>query len=155
MIERVIFDWKGTLYDKDADKLLPGAAELVEYVNEQGIQQFLIGKGSYDMHKAVRRQGIARFFTSILFKPEDKTIQDFADIISLGEHERTLVIGDRVRSEISIGNRLGAMTMQVQQGRFAHEGPLTLDQIPDIIVPDLATAQTHLAALQSLEQQQP
>ncbi len=38
-----------------------------------------------------------------------------------GDPKKTIFIGDRVRSELEIGNKLGATTIWVKQGIFADE----------------------------------
>ena len=48
-----------------------------------------------------------------------------------------MLIGDRVRSELEIGNKLGATTIWVKQGKFADELSENKDQKSDYEVTSL------------------
>ena len=56
-----------------------------------------------------------------------------------------MVVGDRVRSEIEVGNRLGMITIQVKQGIFADELPETDIQKPSHIVATLYEVYDRIA----------
>lgn len=136
MINLVIFDWKRTLYDPDLKILINGTEELLEYLKEQNVPLVLIGKGGDDMNEEVTRLGVKDYFQKIVFAQGDKDPNVFAAQIE-GNPEDTLLIGDRVRSELEIGNKLGATTIWVKQGKFASELPETKDQEPDYTVSSL------------------
>lgn len=52
--------------------------------------------------------------------------------------KKTVFIGDRVRSELEIGNKLGATTIWVKQGKFADELPEMRAQEPRFTVTSLS-----------------
>ena len=64
-IQRVVFDWKRTLYDPDSGQLIDGAWELLEFLQEKKIPMILIGKGGEDMNQEVERLGVKFFFQNM------------------------------------------------------------------------------------------
>ena len=131
MIKQIIFDWKRTLYDPETQELIAGAVEVLEFVKNKNISLVLIGKGGDDMKDEVERLGVRKYFSEIVFAEGDKDPNIFASHISKYKPEDVIVIGDRVRSELEIGNKLGATTIWVKQGKFAEEKPLNQEQSPD------------------------
>lgn len=135
MIKKIIFDWKRTLYDPDAKTLINGALELLEFLKTKNIHMVLIGKGGEDMQSEVSRLHVGEFFSNIVFVEGEKDPKVFAKYVR--DPKSTLFIGDRVRSELAIGNKLGAKTIWVKQGKFANEDPENKDQIPAFTVDNL------------------
>ncbi len=145
MINLIIFDWKRTLYDPDQQTLIDGARELLEYLKNQGIPMVLIGKGGDDMNEEVTRLGVKGYFQKVVFAQGDKDPNVFAAQIK--DSKKTLLIGDRVRSELEIGNNLGATTIWVKQGKFAEELPENATQKPDYTVSSLNDCQDLLKSI--------
>ena len=65
--------------------------------------------------------GINTFFKKIVFT-ENKSVELFKEITN--NMSDTVVVGDRVRGEISIGNELNYTTVWVKQSKFSNEQPL-------------------------------
>jgi len=64
------------------------------------------------------------------------------------EAERCMIIGDRIREEITLGNRLGMQTpIWARYGRFPNEPPDDATQTPTYIVDSIAELQTLLQRL--------
>jgi len=145
MLSLIIFDWKRTLYDLDAKELIEGSLDLLESIKNKNISMILVGKGGEDMNVEVDRLGIRDYFNDIVFAQGDKDSKVFAKFVK--QPESTLFIGDRVRSELEIGNQLGAMTIWVKQGKFASEEPLSSDQKPDYIVSSLKDCSKLISSL--------
>jgi len=145
MIYRIIFDWKRTLYDPDHDELIEGAREVLELLKEKSIPLVLIGKGGKDMKLAVVKHKVKDYFDDIIFVGDEKSMKAFRPFILKKMPEATFVIGDRVRSELEIGNQLGATTIWVKQGKFADEKPLDEVQEPTITVASLSELRDFLA----------
>lgn len=97
----------------------------------------LIGKGGEDMQQEVDRLGVKKYFQHIIFAKGDKDPQVFIPFISKNNPKETILIGDRVRSELLIGNQLGATTIWVKQGKFAAEEPEVEEQQPTYTVLNL------------------
>ncbi|MGH7240243.1 MAG: HAD hydrolase-like protein, partial [Candidatus Saccharimonadales bacterium] len=124
------------LYDPDTKTLIDGAEPLFRYLNQhkRQIRLYLIGKGNKEMSEEVKRLGLKSYFRSVRFVPEQKQLTHFKLFMDKEDPTRTLVIGDRIGSEIEIGNRLGATTIRVRQGKFAKEISRKKYQHPDYIV---------------------
>lgn len=129
-IDVIIFDWKRTLYDPELKRLIDGAFKLLEFTKSKGIPMILVGKGGEDMQEEVKRLGVKKYFREIIFAEGEKDPNVFIPYISKNP-KQTFFIGDRVRSELEIGNKLGATTIWVKQGKFAKEKPENEAQQPD------------------------
>ena len=131
MIEIAIFDWKRTLYDPESQDLIEGSLEALQHLGSRGIKLFLVGKDpSGDMPNEIDRLDVASYFSAINFVSTAKTDDDIGRFVDPTHPDHSLVIGDRVRSEIEVGNRLGATTVWIKNGRFTSELPQTNTQIP-------------------------
>lgn len=133
MFNLVIFDWKRTLYDPDSKDLIDGAKALLAFCQSKNIPMILIGKGQESMYEEVKKLGVKKYFKEIIFAEGAKDPKLFAKYVSSNPKE-TVFVGDRVRSELEIGNKLGAVTIWVKQGKFATEEPENEDQKPDYTV---------------------
>lgn len=137
MIGIIIFDWKRTLYDPDNKSLIEGAVNLLEFIKNKNIPMVLAGKGGEDMQQEVSRLGMKKYFKEIIFAEGEKDPEVFQLLITKDDNKKTFFIGDRVRSELEIGNKLGATTIWVKQGKFAREEPITEIQYPNYTVSSL------------------
>lgn len=146
----VIFDWKRTLYDPETKQLIDGALDLLDFLKQQGVQVVLIGKGSDDMYGEVERLGITPYFDQIIFREASKDTSQFTPFIDKNRPEQTIVIGDRARGEIAIGNELGATTIWIRQGKFSSELPIGTVQQPVHTVSSLRDAYKILSTLVSV-----
>lgn len=134
MIKKIIFDWKRTLYNPDEKILIPGAIELLNFVKDKNVPMVLIGKGGEDMESELERLEMKNYFSEVFFQEGDKDIELFKKYVDVNNPKSTVIIGDRVRSELQIGNILGATTIWVRQGKFADEEPEDESQKPDFVV---------------------
>lgn len=135
--DKVIFDWKRTLYDPATETLIQGAIELLKFLKKKNVPMMLIGKGGRDMQSEVKKLKIGKYFRQVIFEEGKKNFDLFIPFISKDDSKKTAFIGDRVRSELEIGNKLGATTIWVKQGKFAEEEPEDDYQKPDFIVKSL------------------
>lgn len=136
MINLIIFDWKRTLYDPDRGILIRGAEDVLNYLVSKNLKLILVGKGGEDMQREVDKLDVRNFFTDIVFAEGEKDPNVFAKYLTKIP-KNTLFIGDRVRSELEIGNKLGATTIWVRAGKFADELPEIKEQEPDYTVKSL------------------
>lgn len=137
MINTVIFDWKRTLYDPDSHTLIKGAKDILELLRNTKVDTILIGKGGEDMHEEIKRFKLRKYFTNILFVMGEKDLKVFKPYVLGKKPRNTIFIGDRVRSELAIGNLLGATTIWVKQGKFEDELPENYNQKPDYTINSL------------------
>jgi FMN phosphatase YigB (HAD superfamily) len=136
MIERIIFDWKRTLYDPSSGALLPGADKVLAVLHARSLDLILIGKGGSDMDARVDELKVRSYFRAIHFVPA-KSDERFAQYVSKKNPETTLVVGDRAQGEVAIGKRLGAQAIWLRAGEFSDELPLP-DASPDQIILDIS-----------------
>lgn len=137
MIERIIFDWKRTLYDPSTGSLLPGAGDVLQTLSERPLDLILIGKGGTDMDDALDTLGVRSYFSAVHFVP-GKSNELFGQYISRESPQSTLVVGDRAQGEIAIGKRLGASAIWLRAGQFSDELPLPDLPPPDQIIRDIS-----------------
>ncbi len=137
MIYSIIFDWKQTLYDPESGELITGAQDVLRYLKQRNATLYLVGKGADDMHAAVVRLKVKPYFKDILFVGTEKHPDHYRPFINPSAPSKTLIIGDKLNSEIEVGNIMGAITIQVRQGKFANDVPKNNNQRPDMIVSSL------------------
>ena len=133
----IIFDWKRTLYDPDKRDCINGALEILDYVFNNGTRMILIGKGSKEMYDEVERLNLKKYFSNIFFNEGEKQTALFEKFIINRKPEETVVIGDRIRSELKIGKSLKMTTIWVRQGEFAGEKPKSAKEEPTHTVTSL------------------
>lgn len=133
----VIFDWKRTLYDPDNKVLMKGALEVLSLLKKKNIPLVLVGKGNHEMHDEVEKLGVRKYFLRVDFREGPKQPGFFTDYIDKKSPQETIIVGDRIQSELEIGNTLGATTIWVKQGKFSKEKPQTKKQTPSYIVHSL------------------
>jgi ribonucleotide monophosphatase NagD (HAD superfamily) len=137
MLNSIIFDWKRTLYDPEGSNLIDGAVEVLNYFSRHNIPMFLIGKGQKEMHDETIRLDVAKYFQDILFVESSKNPNDFFRFMKMNERYKTLIIGDRIKSEIKLGNSVDATTIWIRRGKFANEEPESEDEKPNYTVNNL------------------
>ena len=141
----IIIDWKQTLYDPDSDNLIDGAIELLELLQSLNSKLYLVGKGDVVMSKVVETLGVKKYFNDVLFVGNEKEPNHF-NIFMKEDPKNTLIIGDKLSSEIELGNRLGATTYQVRQGKFAAEEPQNEFQKPNKVFKNLKELAEYFAS---------
>lgn len=136
-----ILDWKRTLYNPDTAELIEGAIKLLDYLSRRNDSKLiLVGKGSDDMHREVKRLGVGNYFADIKFQEGDKDTSLFIEFIDKNDPKNTVFVGDRARSELAVGNSLGATTIWVKQGKFSEELPIDPVYVPTHTVGSLGEA---------------
>lgn len=124
------------MYDPDAKILISGAQNILTFIKDRDINAVVIGKGGEEMYAEVARLGIGSYFKDIIFN-EGKEEEQFVPFIAAATPKHTHVVGDRIKAEITIGNKLGATTIWVKQGKFSTEEPETPEEQPTHIVSSL------------------
>src|SRR3989338_8869691 len=133
MTKIIIFDFFRTLYDPDTRSLLPNALEVLEELIKRGFQLFIVSHGA-GRREELQALGIDHFFKDVVVTPE-KTEKDFLKVIPEDtDKTNSFVIGDRVRYEMRIGNKLGFQTMWLKMGKFSTEKPQSNEERPDFTI---------------------
>lgn len=146
-MKTVIFDWKRTLYSPEEKGLIDGAIDILSFLKQKGIYLAVVGNGNTDMYEEVERLGVKDYFNHVAFREGTKDAELFEEVVDKEDADQTVFIGDRVRSELEVGNILGYRTIWVKQGKFAIETPENKDQEPSYTVSSLQEAQALVATL--------
>lgn len=140
MIQAVIFDWYGTLYDKGKGAF-PDSIATLDALRERGINMGLVSKTNEreKVESELKSSGIGVFFnTASRVISFEKNQNQFLYLMSLYSttHSNTAVVGNRAaeQREIHIGNQLGCQTYCIQRGEHAHELPNEITGQPTQII---------------------
>ena len=144
MIKGIIFDFVWALWHPDKDVIPPEYIRLLEELREKGYKLALISSISEEREGQVK--SISQFFDHIDLV-DIKTTEAFnnaakALMLSPGE---ILVVGDRIREEITIGNELGMETTWLNHGRWTHETPFAPIEKPKHTIKKLSEIKGILA----------
>lgn len=124
---KIIFDYNRTIFNPETDTLYDGVFELLKDLSLKH-NLVLVSKDEMGREAKLKDFGIVKYFDNTIFV-EEKTAEIFKSLVK--DNEKVLVVGDRVRGEISIGNKLGFITIWVNQGKFANEIPRNQNEIPN------------------------
>lgn len=139
-LKAVIFDFNRTVFDPDADALMPGAAELIAMLRKNGVTLFLIAKGDDERRKNIERLGLVPFFAKIIVN-QSKSAEDYQSCVNLCPGStQFFAIGDRVREEIRHANSCGMTTIWFRNGKFSSEEPESDEELPHFTIASLAEA---------------
>jgi FMN phosphatase YigB (HAD superfamily) len=129
----IIFDYNRTIFNPETNSLYDGVLKLLEslYLNHSLV---LVSKDELGREVMLKNMGIAKYFINTIFVKE-KTVEVFKSLVK--NDEKILVVGDRVRGEICIGNQLGFITIWVAQGKFANEIPQNENEIPNHTIEEI------------------
>lgn len=133
----IIFDWKRTLYDPEGQRLIDGALDVLALALRSNVESVLVGKGGADMYDEVDRLGVRKYFSSVYFQEGTKEETVFKRFIYAANPSNTIFVGDRIRSELRVGNKLDATTIWVKQGKFSNELPENENDEPNYTVKTL------------------
>ena len=140
MIKAVIFDYAGTIYNPFTGKLYPELIPVLNYLIQKGLKLALISRATNLEERLEEFEDLnLRKYFQILEAIPVGNKKDFRRILkklSISPEE-TLVIGDRVKSEILEGNKIGAKTVWVLQGEFLDESPENELEKPNYIIHSL------------------
>lgn len=147
MIKGIIFDFNRTLYDPEKSGLYEGALNLLEKLAKK-YKLALISYGLSDRKMLIRDLGIEKYFVKIIVVPEKKKEPLLECLLAFDcRPEETLVVGDRVKSEIKLANELGMVTCWLRRGKFAAERPTKPSEKPDFIIFSLSEVPEVLSDL--------
>ncbi len=140
-IKAIIFDWGRTLHDPESDSLYPGVRDIVMALSKNyGLALVSLAKSDSPegRRKKIGESGIAEYFKTILVGVEDKdNLYEEALTNLKATPQEVVIVDDRVIRGIAWGNRRGAVTIWIRQGRFADELPSTQTGSPTFTINDL------------------
>ena len=143
MIKAVIVDYARTIADSVTDQLFPEAQPFLMGLKERDLKAALVSRTAdpEGRRETFKKLGLHVFFDFFDVFPSEGS-KDFTRVFEELDvkPENTLVIGDRIKSEIFEGNKAGAITLWVKQGKFADELPETDEEQPDFTITSLSQA---------------
>ena len=133
-LKAVIFDYAGTIYNPFTQQLYPQTISVLEALTQKGIKLALVSRSpNLEERLAEFKQLNLRKYFQILEAVSVENKKEFNHLLKKlnVKPEECLVVGDRVKSEILEGNRIGAKTVWVLQGEFLDESPESEMEKPD------------------------
>ena len=130
---KIIFDYNRTLFNPETGNLYPNAFNVLSVLNKDH-ELFLVSRNDPRRESMLVDLGISDFFTKKVFV-DTKTTTLFKDLVGLDE--KVLVIGDRIKGEVCIGNQCGYVTIWLKQGKFMNDFPETDEEQPDHIIEEI------------------
>jgi len=140
MIKGIIFDWIGTLYERDTS-LFPETEEVLTELEKRGYKMSLVSKASEEFLKRgeeIRKSGIRKYLCFDILCRE-KTQDDFKRCMAAMRTtpEATYAVDDRTLRGIKIGNELGCKTIWIRKGEYSKETPNKETGEPTHTIPNL------------------
>jgi FMN phosphatase YigB (HAD superfamily) len=130
---KIIFDYNRTIFNPDTNNLYDGVLEILEELFLKH-ELFLVSKYEPTRSNVINKLEINKYFQKIVLV-EQKTEEIFIDLV--GENKDVVVVGDRIKREIYLGNLLGFNTVWVRQGKFSNEINDTEEEKPDYVIKDI------------------
>lgn len=125
MIEAIIFDWVGTLYQFGGTGLFPYSERVLRELHPK-YKLAVISKAVSD-NVETRRQQMSKLsqYFEVMITDTDKTPEQFIECMRQLKvnPKNTLVVDDRTVRGIQIGNKLGCKTAWIQTGKYSNEFP--------------------------------
>lgn len=119
MIKAIIFDYGYTIYDPEKDGFQPDAVSTISALSKK-FKLILVSraKDTEARLKQIELVGFDQYFDYIKVIDKTKETKDLTDILSHYKFapEKFLVVGDRITSEITQGNKLGMRTCRFLYG---------------------------------------
>lgn len=126
----IIFDFNRTIYDPDTKTLFPGTREVLQALHQKEFILYIVGKGNEARLDIINQLNIKEYFENIYLVPE----KNIEQLLALKERypENTIFysVGDRIKNEISLGNKVGFKTVWLKNGKFSSEIPDGINEQP-------------------------
>ncbi|OGI67100.1 hypothetical protein A2823_02375 [Candidatus Nomurabacteria bacterium RIFCSPHIGHO2_01_FULL_41_91] len=137
---KIIFDYNRTIYDPEKQELYPGVLVLINGLSNKH-ELFLVSKNEPGRRDVLDNLGISSFFKKVIFT-DNKSPELFKEIAD--NENNVMVVGDRIRGEISIGNELSYITVWLKRGKFSLEEPINEKQNPRHTITDITEVENIL-----------
>jgi putative hydrolase of the HAD superfamily len=131
---KIIFDYNRTIFNPDVQALYKGVFDLLSKLSTKH-DLYLVSRNEPGRGNTLNELGIDIFFKETLFT-DNKDIQIFKKLV--GESSDVVVVGDRIKGEILIGNKLNYITVWVKQGKFRLEKPEQEIENPNYIIENIS-----------------
>ena len=125
MIEAIIFDWIGTLYQFGGNGLFTYSEKILKELKTKYKLAVISSAHSDNVKNRLAQINKIKKYFDVIIVDIDKTPEQFIECMRRlnVKPENTLVVDDRSLRGIMVGNRLGCQTAWIQNGKYAHEVP--------------------------------
>lgn len=125
MIKGIIFDWIGTLYERDKG-LFPYSKRVLQELKSK-FKLGLVSLAKQGVHTRIEEletSGILPYFDSVVIDTQKTSEHYLKCMQEMGTKiNTTAIVDDRAFRGIQIGNQLGCRTFWIKKGEYAHEVP--------------------------------
>lgn len=136
-VKAIIFDFNRTLFDPEKNKLMNGCLSTLEVLSKTQKLALITNKAEFRQN-LIEELRIKKFFQKIVMTSHKNELDFLKCCLTLGvKLEETVMVGDRVKGEIAIANKLGMFTIQFLNGKFASELPNNALEQPKVIITKL------------------
>lgn len=143
MNSAIIFDWIGTLYERDKGPYPYSEAVLLALKDKYKLGLISIASGGEESRRReIEASGLSEFFDVVIIGA-NKTSDIFLRCMKMmgASPQSTAIVDDRTVRGIKIGNDLGCKTFWIQKGGYSHELPnedtgeptFKIDSIEDLL----------------------
>lgn len=124
-IDAIIFDWAGTLYEKNKG-LFPYSERVLRKLYNKNYKLAVISKAVSDsVETRLKQINEIRQYLDVIIADVDKTPKQYLDCMEElnVKPKNTLIVDDRTLRGIKIGNKLGCQTYWIKNGEYSNETP--------------------------------
>jgi serine phosphatase RsbU (regulator of sigma subunit)/FMN phosphatase YigB (HAD superfamily) len=129
----------------------PDVAPTLGWLKNNGMLLFLVSKGNpARQQEKLAQLGIAYHFSDVrLVDERSGKSPDFSDILRRWRlfPEEVLSVGDRIRSEIKLANKLGMISVRMLHGRFSALKPSSPEEEPQFTIRSVGELRSLIAEL--------
>ena len=138
MIKAIIFDYYRTLYNPEEKEVSKETLQLLQRLKEKGLRLALISKKEQGREEEIKASPFFSFFSFVCFCEEKKVtdLETACRVLKVSKEE-AIVVGDRVKKEITVGNQAGIKTVWLKKGKFAEEVPTKDTDTPTYVITQL------------------
>lgn len=147
MLNGVIFDFNRTLYNPDNNALMPNAYDLLYELIDRGYGMALVARGDPDETEALLDNlDIRGFFRRVRCLEGEKTAAVFDQCAKEMKYHNyeIAVIGNSVRQEITLANRLGMYSVLFRNGIHTGHTPKNEAEEPRVTIASLDQVLNYL-----------
>ncbi len=114
---KIIFDYNRTIFDPETGTLFLGVFDMLLRLAKSN-ELFLVSRNEPGREDVLDSFNIKKFFKRIEFT-DNKNEELFLSMI--GKDKNVMIVGDSIKGEITLGNKLKLITVRVLQGTFASQ----------------------------------
>lgn len=136
MKKLILCDWNRTLFDPELKRLYLDTRSFLNALKETKL--VLVSRMEADSENYMQKFGLTKYFSEVLTGPKIESV--FLDIRKKYPAQNYWVVGDKVDSEIALGNECGYQTIRIKRGKFKDQISSKSSEIPDYEVNTLSEA---------------